>query len=83
MKRFKLTKSEKAIENAFLRGEYVPVSAAEHQRVVDAIAAYRKDAVISLRINSQDLRHIKEKARKFGVPYQRYITEILHRFAAQ
>ena len=79
MKRYKLAKSEKAIEDAFLRGEYVPVSAAEDKVIRDAIAAYRKDAVISLRINSQDLKCIKEKAKKYGVPYQRYITEILHR----
>lgn len=79
MKRFKLTKYEQRIEDAIGRGEYVPVSAAEDKVIRDAIAAYRKDAVISLRINSQDLKCIKEKAKKYGVPYQRYITEILHR----
>ncbi len=79
MKKFRLTKYEQRIEDAIGRGEYVPVSPARAKWIAEQIAAYRKDAVISLRINSQDLRHIKEKARKFGVPYQRYITEILHR----
>ncbi|OGR68142.1 MAG: hypothetical protein A2081_02280 [Elusimicrobia bacterium GWC2_61_19] len=81
MKRFKLTKSEQAIENALLRGEYVPLSPKETRRVADAIAAHRKNAVISLRINSQDLTHLKEKAKKLGVPYQTFITEILHHHA--
>jgi len=78
MKRFKLTKSEKAIEAAFLRGEYVPLSPARDKAIADAVAAYRKDAVISLRINSKDLACLKAKAKKYGVPYQRYITGILH-----
>lgn len=81
MKKFKLTKYEQRIEDAIGRGEYVPVSEKESKRIAEQIAAYRKDAVISLRINSQDLKCIKDKARKYGVPYQRYITEILHRFA--
>jgi len=81
MKRFKLTKSEKAIENALLRGEYVPAPAHELKLVADAIAARRKDAVLNIRINSQDLNHLKQKAKTLGVPYQTFISEILHRYA--
>ncbi len=79
MKRFKLTKSEQRIKAELERGEYVPVSPARDKEIAEQVAAYRKDAVISLRINSNDLACIKNKARKYGVPYQRYITEILHR----
>ena len=81
MKRFKLTKSEKAIERALLRGEYVPAPAHEVKLVADAIAARRKDAVLNSRINSQDLNHLKQKAKTLGVPYQTFISEILHRYA--
>ena len=81
MKRFKLTKSEKAIERALLRGEYVPAPAHEVKLVADAIAARRKDAVLNIRINSQDLNHLKQKAKTLGVPYQTFISEILHRYA--
>ncbi|MDO8805217.1 MAG: CopG family antitoxin [Elusimicrobiota bacterium] len=81
MKRFKLTKSEKAIENALLRGEYVPAPAHELKLVADAIAARRKDAVLNIRINSQDLNHLKQKAKTLGVPYQTFISEILHHYA--
>jgi len=81
MKRFKLTKSEKAIERALLRGEYVPAPPDEVRLVADAIAARRKDAVLNIRINSQDLNHLKQKAKTLGVPYQTFISEILHRYA--
>ena len=81
MKRFKLTKSEKAIERALLRGEYVPAPPDEVMLVADAIAARRKDAVLNIRINSQDLNHLKQKAKTLGVPYQTFISEILHRYA--
>jgi len=82
MKHFKLTKSEKAIERALLRGEYVPAPANEVKLVADAIAARRKDAVLNIRINSQDLNHLKQKAKTLGVPYQTFISEILHRYAS-
>ena len=82
MKRFKLTKSEKAIENALLRGEYVPAQLHEVKLLAEAIAARRKDAVLNIRINSQDLTHLKQKAKTLGVPYQTFISEILHRYAS-
>lgn len=81
MRRIKLTKYEKAIEDAALRGEYIPVSKKEQDEIVAALAARRKDAVLNIRINSSDLKNLKEKARKLGVKYQTFISEILHRAA--
>ena len=78
MRKFKLTKYEQKIEDAIGRGEYVPVSPERAKWIAEQIAAYRKDAVISLRINVNDLKLIKEKAKKVGIPYQTYITSILH-----
>jgi len=82
MNKFKLSKEELAIEKALLRGEYEPAGAAEVRAVARAIAARRKDAVLNIRINSHDLNHLKAKAKKQGVPYQTFISEILHRYAA-
>ncbi len=81
MKRFKLTRSELAIEKAIERGEYVPVSKEEEARILRALETCRKDAVLNIRINSRDLDHLKRKAKKHGVPYQTFIGEILHRYA--
>ena len=81
MKRIKLTREEQAIEDAALRGEYVPVSKEEFDEIVQAIRAHRKDTVLNIRINGQDLKNIKEKARRLGVKYQTFISEVLHRVA--
>ena len=81
MRRIKLTKEERAIEAAVERGEYVPVSKAEFDEIAAALARRRKDAVISIRISSYDLEQIKRKAKRLGVKYQTFITEILHRVA--
>ena len=82
MKKIKLTKYERGIEKALLRGEYVPAPAHEVKMVADAIAARRKDAVLNIRINSQDLHHLKQKAKTLGVPYQTFISEILHHYSS-
>ena len=81
MKRIRLTKQEKQIEEDLLKGEYVNVSKAKFNNIADAIAARRKDAVLNLRINSDDLESLKQKAGKLGVRYQTFISEILHRIA--
>ncbi|MCX5686442.1 MAG: antitoxin [Candidatus Omnitrophica bacterium] len=81
MRRIKLTKYEKDIEDRLLRGEYVDGSKEEYEEIAAAIAAHRKDAVLNIRINSYDLKSLKEKARKLGVKYQTFISEILHRAA--
>ena len=81
MKRTKLTRAEKKIEDSLVKDEYVQVSKAEFAHVADSIAARRKDAVLNLRINSGDLKTLKKKADKLGVRYQTFISEILHRVA--
>ena len=81
MKRIKLTREEKKIEDALLKGEYANVSKTEFSHIADTIAVRRKDAVLNLRINSRDLETLKQKANKLGVRYQTFISEILHRIA--
>ncbi|MEI7483039.1 MAG: antitoxin [Elusimicrobiota bacterium] len=81
MKRFKLTREERTIEKDLVRGKYVPADPMTVRAVVKAIAARRKDAVLNIRINSVDLNHLKQKAKTLGVPYQTFISEILHHYA--
>ena len=77
----KLSRKERAIEKALIRGEYRSASHQEFQIVADAIARRRKDAVLNIRVNSQDLASIKQKAKRLGVPYQSFISELIHRLA--
>ena len=81
MRRVTLSRGERAIENALLRGEYVDVGKAEFEHIAEALAHRRKDAVLNIRVNSDDLKAIKEKARHHGIKYQTVISELLHRFA--
>jgi predicted DNA binding CopG/RHH family protein len=77
--RIKLSRYEKAIEKE--ADKYVNVSKEEFEEISRILAAYKKDAVLNIRINSRDLKDIKAKAQKLGVRYQTFIAEILHRVA--
>lgn len=81
MRRMKLSRKERDIERALLRGEYVDVGRSEFDAIAEAVAHRRKDAVLNIRVNSQDLKAIKAKAKRHGIKYQTFISEFLHRVA--
>ena len=82
MKRsIKLTKQEQEIENALIAGRLVDIEKEELEQISQAIARRKKDAVLNIRINSQDLKSIKQKAKKLGIKYQTLISEVLHKIA--
>lgn len=80
-KKINLDRSEKAIEGAISRGEFRPASPQEFKRIAKAIARRKKDAVLNIRVNSQDLKDIKQKAKRMGIPYQTFISELIHYYA--
>lgn len=82
IRKTKLTRSEKIIERNLERGLYKPVSRAQFKKITEAITNWRRDAVLNIRVNSRDLKLIKKKAKKLGIPYQTYISEFLHHLAA-
>ena len=81
MRRVRLTRQEKAIEEGLLKGEYLSVGKDEFTAIADAIAARKKDAVLNIRVNSRDLASIKHKAERLGIKYQTCISEVIHRIA--
>lgn len=81
MKRIRLTKYERAIEDALVKGEYAPVKEGYLEEIAQAIEHRKKDAVLNIRINSDDLKHLRQRARRLGVKYQTFISEILHHVA--
>ena len=81
MRQVKLNRQERDVEQALLKGEYLDVHKAEFESIAQAIVARRKDAVLNIRVNSIDLKHIKQKAKKLGVRYQTFISEFIHRLA--
>ena len=82
MKRMKLTREEKRIEEDLIQGKYISVGKEEFDKVAKALEARKKDAVLNIRINNGDLQNLKKKAQKYGVKYQTFIAEILHVAAA-
>ena len=81
MRNIELTRQEKAIENELLKGEYKSVSKEKFDSIAKSLAARKKDAVLNIRVNSNDLSSIKQKAKKFGIKYQTFISELLHKVA--
>lgn len=81
MRRMRLTRQEKAIEEGLIKGEYLNVSKQEFCEIAEAIENRKKDAILHIRVNSDDLKSIKNKAHKLGIKYQTFISEILHRLS--
>ena len=49
----------------------------------EAAAEYfRKDQRVNIRISSNDLARLKQKAAYKGLPYQTFIASVLHEYAA-
>ncbi|MBI2980837.1 MAG: DUF3801 domain-containing protein [Deltaproteobacteria bacterium] len=78
----KRTKNEREIENALIKGEFLDVGKAEFEEIAESLLARRKDAVLNIRVNSEDLKNIKRKAKKYGVRYQTLVSEWIHRVAS-
>jgi predicted DNA binding CopG/RHH family protein len=79
----RLTKEEKEILDSFERGEWVPVSDLSKRR--KELAEYarntlRKDKRLNIRISERDLIELQRKAVKEGLPYQTYVSSIIHKF---
>ena len=81
MRKVKLTRQEKTIEESLLKGEYANVDKEELAAIAQALESRKKDAVLNIRVNSKDLENIKEKAHRLGIRYQTLISEFIHRIA--
>ncbi len=80
MRKIKLTKEEQYFEDHL--DEFLPVSKEEFDRIAQILETRKKNSVLNIRINSQDLKNLKQKAAKLGVKYQTFIAEILHKVAS-
>ncbi len=45
-----------------------------------AEATFKKDARINIRLSSRDLRSLQARALMEGMPYQTFVSSILHKF---
>ena len=73
-----LDPEEQKIEDSI--EEYVPVDAAEKERVDRIIARARKNRSINIRMTELDLEMLRSRAQREGLPYQTLISSVLHKY---
>lgn len=79
----KIAKEEKEILDSFEKGEWIPVtnlSKRKKELVAYARNTLRKDKRLNIRISERDLIELQRKAAKEGLPYQTYVSSIIHKF---
>ncbi|OQK17782.1 antitoxin [Methyloprofundus sedimenti] len=84
MVEYKLDEEEQEILNAFESGKLKSVpnvkdEIEKHRQI--AAATFKKDKRINIRIANRDLSELQKLALAEGIPYQTFITSILHKFA--
>lgn len=57
-----------------------PVADEKKKKIEGIINTAKKNKAVSLRLANYDLEKIKEKASKQGIPYQTFISSILHKY---
>ena len=79
----KLTKEEKEILESFEKDEWIPVtnlSKRKKELATYARNTLRKDKRLNIRISERDLLELQKKAVNEGLPYQTYVSSIIHKF---
>jgi predicted DNA binding CopG/RHH family protein len=79
----KLTKEEQGLLDSFEKGEWIPVANLPKRK--QELAEYarhtlRKDKRLNIRISERDLIELQRKAVKEGLPYQTYVSSVIHKF---
>lgn len=82
----KLTKDEKEILKAFESGKFKQVKDVEKAKAKyqqSAKHTLSKPRTISIRISERDLHRIKVSAAEKGLPYQTFISSLLHQHSSR
>ncbi len=80
-----LDDEEQAISDALDQGMLKSVpNLSEEIAFAKAAAAnyFKKESRVNIRISSNDLLNLKQRAAYKGIPYQTYVASILHQVAA-
>ena len=75
---FDLDPYEQSIEDQV--ETFVPVSVKTKAKFDAIIEKARKSRSVNLRFNGSDLELVKQKAGESGLPYQTFMTMILHKY---
>lgn len=78
-----MTKDEKALSDAYDRGELSteqPTESFLHMLALAGENTFRKDKRINIRLSHHDLTGIQRKAVQKGIPYQALISGLIHQY---
>ncbi len=82
--KIKLNKEEKEILEDFEKGEMKSVKETEKESYVkQAQNTLKKSKNINIRISERDLQKIKAIAARKGLPYQTFISSLLHQYSTK
>ena len=76
---------EQHILESVERGEWRSVRGLKRERTRyarSAMATFRKDRRVNIRISGKDLDAIRKRALEEGLPYQTLISSLLHKYAS-
>jgi len=78
-----IDKEEKKLMESIERDEWIPVKNIKQEKEKAIIAArntLKKDKRINLRLSQKDYHQIQIKAIEEGIPYQTFISSIIHKY---
>jgi predicted DNA binding CopG/RHH family protein len=78
-----IDKEEKDLMESIERDEWKPIKNIKQEKekaVAAARKALKKDKRINLRISEKDYHQIQIKAIEQGIPYQTFISSIIHKY---
>ena len=78
----RLTKDEKNLLRSIERGEWKATTGRTQLRPYEEAArlTLTKDARLNIRISSHDLGVLRKKATEEGLPYQTFVSSLLHKY---
>jgi len=79
----KLDKDENSLLKSMENGEWKPVKNLSKRKAELMLAArntLKKDKRLNIRISEKDLYELQRKAIQEGLPYQTYVSSIIHKF---
>jgi len=80
----KFDQEELEILESFEKGEWRSVADLDKRKAelkASAAATLRKDKRVNIRISERVLRELQRQAVREGLPYQTFISSILHKYA--
>ncbi|MFU8788359.1 MAG: CopG family antitoxin [Methylobacter sp.] len=84
MKTIILDSEEQNLLEAFEAGEFQSIMTAERKQFIEASAKQfcQQNKRVNIKVSESDLTALQKAAVQQGIPYQMFITSILHKYAS-